>query len=222
MTTDHMLPDDRPQTESDLDRWDRVNNILGEVFGETEEQYDKWGQQDHPVVSQEDPTGIYLLGRTYRSFEMLAKQRFAAGERSWALIELEEIFEAVSERDMDKARAEWVQVAAVAVSAIAAMDRGAGLPPEGPPMEGPQGRRTTTLALPGDDPAPPGAARPVVSDTAICRLSDLPPGKAVTVDVYAEPPLGRGEVRCTWHHDHPPHDHCYGNGPLRDAPGHSS
>lgn len=153
-----------PRKDSDLDRWDRVNNILGEVFGETENQYDKWGQQDHPVISSQDPTGIYLLGRTYRSMEMMTKDRFAKGERSWGLIELEEIFEALSERDMTKARAEWVQVAAVAVSAIAAIDRGAGLPPEGPPLTM-SGTSYDDLALPGDGPVTWSKLHPEVSDS---------------------------------------------------------
>lgn len=145
---------DTPPVESDLDRWDRVNNILAEVFGETEEQYDKWGQQDHPLVSEEDPTGIYFLGRTYRTLELIAKERARRGERSWSLIELEEIFEAVSERDVIKARAEWVQVAAVAVQAVAAIDRARGLTVDEAaelvmdPSE--PATSYTDLALPGD------------------------------------------------------------------------
>jgi hypothetical protein len=138
-----------PYIENDLERWERTNNILAEVLEETERQVDTWGQQDHPVRSADDPTGIRLLGRTYRSMEIQTKARFARGERSWALIELEEVFEALSERDPDKARTEWVQIAAVAVSAIASMDRGAGLPPEGPPLV-PAPARFTDVFLPGD------------------------------------------------------------------------
>jgi len=138
-----------PYIENDLERWERTNNILSEVLEETEQQLDTWGQQDHPLISPLDPTGIYLLGRTYRSMEMQAKARFERGERSWALILLEEVFEAASERDPDKARAEWVQVAAVAISAIASMDRDAGLPPEGPPIV-PAPSRFTDVFLPGD------------------------------------------------------------------------
>lgn len=137
--------------ESDLDRWDRINNILGEIFGETEEQHEKWGEQDHPNVTPQDPEGIYLLGRRYRDFEKIAKLHFSQGERSWALIEFEELMEAAAERDPAKARAEWVQVAAVAVTAIANFDRRGGIGPEGPAvlaMDAPS--PFTDVFLPGD------------------------------------------------------------------------
>jgi hypothetical protein len=151
MTTD--LPEDDFGPEDDLERWDRYNNILAEVFGETERQNDLWGEQNHPMVSPEDPTGLYLLGKTYRSMEILTKQRFERGERSWALIELEEIFEAAAERDPGKARVEWLQVAAVAVSVVAALDRAAGLTPAGPPMELTiDGRTVDDVPLPDDTP----------------------------------------------------------------------
>lgn len=161
---------DQPRIESDLDRWDRTNNVLAEIMEECEQQFEKWGQQDHPVTSAEDPTGIYLLGRTFRSFEIFAKQRFANGERSWALIELEEIFEALSERDPAKCRAEWIQVAAVAVTAIMSMDRGAGLPPEGPPITDDVPSRYTDLVLPGEEVIPWSRLRPDTPDTATMDL----------------------------------------------------
>lgn len=121
--------------ELDLDRWERTNNILAEVMEETERQNDQWGEQNHPLHDPTDPTGVYLLGRSYRALEEAAKLRFARGLRAWSVIELEEIFEALAERDPAKARAEWVQVAAVAVQVIACIDRAAGLGPEGPPLE---------------------------------------------------------------------------------------
>jgi hypothetical protein len=187
------------ETEYDLDRWERYNNILAEVFGETERQNDLWGQQDHPLISSEDPTGLYLLGRTYRSMEVLTKQRFAKGERSWALIELEEIFEAVSERDPGKARVEWLQVAAVAVSVVAALDRAAGLTPAGPPMELTiDGRTVDDVPLPQDTPTrdlsvgrrvAPFAMGPVTPeeiDANYRRRLEDPDGKALVEKIAAK------------------------------------
>ena len=138
--------------ESDLDRWDRTNNILAEVMEETERQFEKWGEQNHPQTSPEDPTGIYLLGRTFGAFEQIAKAHFARGERSWGLIELEEVFEWLAAKTPEDRRAELIQVAAVAVSAIASMDRGDGIGPEGPPItdDVSRGPSFTDVFLPGD------------------------------------------------------------------------
>lgn len=160
---------DRP-AEPDLVRWERVNNILGEIFEEAERQYEKWGQQDHPMVSKEDPTGIYLLGRTYRFLELAAKQRAAQGERSWALIHLEEVFEALAEQDPGKARVEWMQVAAVAVQVIAAIDRGAGDAPDAHAVAGDAPSRYDDLPLPGDPVIPFSRLTPGVSDSEITRM----------------------------------------------------
>jgi hypothetical protein len=157
---------DRP-VEPDLVRWDRTNNILGEIFEETERQYEKWGQQDHPVVSKDDPTGIYLLGRTYAFLELAAKQRAAQGERSWALIHLEEVFEALAAPDRERQRAEWVQVAAVAATVIAAMDRGAGDAPDDHLVTGDVPSRYDDLRLPGDPVIPFSRLTPEHSDTEI-------------------------------------------------------
>jgi hypothetical protein len=93
------------------------------VAEERQRQDDRWGEQNHPVHDHSDPTGIYFLGRTYDWFEAEAKHRFSRGERSWALIQLEEVFEALSARTPEQAREEFIQVAAVAVAAVEAIDR---------------------------------------------------------------------------------------------------
>lgn len=177
--------------ENDLDRWDRTNNILAEVFGETEEQFDKWGEQNHPLTTPGDPTGIYLLGRTYAMFEGLTKQKFAQGQRSWALIELEEIFEALAARTTEEARAEWVQVAAVAVSVIASIDRAAGVGPGGPPLVGESARRMTNdVFLPGDGS--------VIVNDEIRIKADSPPEGIVLCGRCPHPDHREGNGRCAF------------------------
>lgn len=98
-------------------------NVLVEVAEERHAQDERWGEQNHPVHDHSDPTGIYLLGRRYADFERLAKLAFSRGARSWALIELEELFEALAAPTPERAREEFVQVAAVAVAAVEALDR---------------------------------------------------------------------------------------------------
>lgn len=98
-------------------------NVLVEVAEERHAQDERWGEQNHPVHDHSDPTGIYLLGRRYADFERLAKLAFSRGARSWALIELEELFEALAAPTPKLAREEFIQVAAVAVAAVEALDR---------------------------------------------------------------------------------------------------
>lgn len=97
--------------------------VLAEVLAERAAQDRTWGEQNHPLHSPEDPTGIYLLGRSFSAMEKLAKARFANGERSGALILFEEVMEALAARNLVDARAELVQVAAVAVMMVEGIDR---------------------------------------------------------------------------------------------------
>jgi hypothetical protein len=80
--------------------WERTDNVLAEVQEERRNQDAKWGEQNHTPDH-------------------------------WCVIEMEElgkVARATYEGDAVKARAEWVQVAAVAVAAIESMDRQAGQP----------------------------------------------------------------------------------------------
>lgn len=147
--------------ESDLDRWDRTNNVLGEIFEEREKQFEKWGDQQLQWADPENPTGIYLLGRTYAAYEQMTKarcdsyrDRYLNGERpdprNNATVLLEEVFEALAAKDPEEIRAELIQVAAVAVKAIETLDRGHGFPPSGPPVIDDVSPRFTDVFLPGD------------------------------------------------------------------------
>ena len=88
--------------------------VLLEVAAERENQERTWGVQNHP-----DGTGNHIWELDTQEL----KARFEAGERSWALILGEEVAEAFDEVAVGPLREELVQVAAVAVAWIEALDR---------------------------------------------------------------------------------------------------
>ena len=90
--------------------------VLLQIEAERLSQDAKWGQQDHP-----DGTGAFKpeAEKARASCEHL----FASGHPMWWPILLEEVFEALAETDPVKLRAELVQVAAVTVAWIEAIDR---------------------------------------------------------------------------------------------------
>lgn len=107
-------------------------SIWTEVRGERERQDELWGEQNHP-----DGTGPAVsFDGVFRMAEMAAANRLACkaaageyaemsgrGPLTWRHILLEEVFEALSESDPAKLREELVQVAAVTVQWLEAIDR---------------------------------------------------------------------------------------------------
>lgn len=97
-----------------------TNRVLSEVLAERVVQDTKWGEQNHP-----DGTGglhYAAMADEARSMcEHVAKGR--EGGPRWALILLEEAYEALTEADPARLRAELIQVAAVAVAWVEAIDR---------------------------------------------------------------------------------------------------
>jgi hypothetical protein len=93
--------------------------VLAEVAAERLRQDAKWGEQNHP-----DGTGItpeqQKLADVARS---MCQQVFAEGRGDWAHVLMEEVREALAESDPAKLRVELVQVAAVSVAWIEALDR---------------------------------------------------------------------------------------------------
>jgi hypothetical protein len=100
--------------------------VLGEVDTERTRQEMKWGQQDHPFANRRESYSVPHL-YNHRSLSSLARdrcdQRFKEGSGTYADILLEEVYEAIDALDDHEARKELVQVAAVAVAAIQAIDR---------------------------------------------------------------------------------------------------
>jgi hypothetical protein len=97
----------------------QTSSVLAEVRIERAAQDLKWGEQNHPFFGDEQ---WHLL---VVDLEAAARQEL---ERSptYAAILLEEVCEAMREPNADRLREELIQVAAVAVAAVEALDRRAG------------------------------------------------------------------------------------------------
>lgn len=113
-----------------------MSRVLVEIVAERHRQDAKWGRQDHP-----DGTGPEVLfmpgdaikpwsdGENISMAELRDRIRAAcqaaasAGAAVWWLVAAEELFEAFAEEDPAKLRAELVQLTAVGVAWIEAIDR---------------------------------------------------------------------------------------------------
>lgn len=95
------------------------NRAYGAIARERDAQDVKWGEQNHP-----DGTGG--LGRKQAADDARAWTEMQAAEKTlaWSDILEEEVAEAMAETESTRLRAELVQVAAVAVAWIEAIDRG--------------------------------------------------------------------------------------------------
>lgn len=92
-------------------------NILNQIRDERIRQDLKWGQQNHPNGTTSLYEGMAKLSR------QIADDFAESGELTWLDILREEFYEAISEEDTAKLRAELIQVAAVATAWIEAIDR---------------------------------------------------------------------------------------------------
>ena len=101
--------------------------VIAEVAAERERQDAKWGEQNHP-----DGTGptwpLVIAPMVNAETARILAQRMCQsaarhGSVTWQHILGEEFVEALAEEDPVKLRAELVQVAAVAVAWIEAIDR---------------------------------------------------------------------------------------------------
>lgn len=110
-----------------LKKGDAVNAVLAEVRQERSAQDAKWGEQNHP-----NGTGEEYLELADRA-RAIAGMAAAEGILTWEKILLEEAFEACAEKDAKTLRKELVQVAAVAVAWIEAIDRKGALEEACPP-----------------------------------------------------------------------------------------
>jgi hypothetical protein len=92
---------------------------LKEVFFERQRQDAKWGVQSHPDGTEPSPWRLHKLAVYRDRFE----RHRAEGRLTWLDVLNEEVAEAFAESEPVKLRAELVQVAAVAVAWIEAIDR---------------------------------------------------------------------------------------------------
>jgi hypothetical protein len=99
--------------------------VLGEVAAERVRQDERWGEQNHP-----DGTGpaIGPDGEDWRAdiadqARITCDREHRAGRGTWAQLLEEEHCEALAENDPQALRRELIQVAAVAVAWVEAIDR---------------------------------------------------------------------------------------------------
>lgn len=95
-----------------------VESLLDEVRDERAAQDEKWGKQNHPSGT----------GWKYQQLEAFAARarcddNAEMGTLTWFDILREEFWEAAAEEDADRLREELIQVAAVAVAWVEAIDR---------------------------------------------------------------------------------------------------
>jgi hypothetical protein len=114
-------------------RWAATDDVLVDISNERTSQYAKWGQQDHPDSFSNYPLADYTSHRYMTAAELAdrAKENNDAdgdrGDVNWQNILLEEVFETLEAaqraRHPEDLRAELIQVAAVAVAWVEAIDR---------------------------------------------------------------------------------------------------
>lgn len=97
--------------------WPAVCDVLDEVGNERGLQHEKFGTQSLP-----DGTGQPYTAVVADAARRRCQRAFADGEGTWADVLREEFCEAFAESDPALLRAELIQVAAVAVAWIEAID----------------------------------------------------------------------------------------------------
>jgi len=92
--------------------------VLDEVAAERVRQNERWGEQNH-----RDGTGDRRWRDAANHVRSEVDDEARAGRTTWNGVLREELFEALAESDPARLRAELVQVAAVAVAWVEAIDR---------------------------------------------------------------------------------------------------
>jgi hypothetical protein len=104
-----------------------TQRVLDEITVEREDQDERWGEQNHPILI--DPDWVYSYLARAEDWKEHNDASANAGALGWDGILLEEVYEALSETDPEKRREELIQVAAVAVAAVESEDRRYGRAP---------------------------------------------------------------------------------------------
>lgn len=119
-------------TVFDQESWDarlRLGLVLSEIERERLRQDEKWGVQNHPDIDYRHVPSVYIFAS--QDMKEVCQAAHKAGQDNWATILLEEVLEAVDEAETDgasndsgaKLRTELIQVAAVCVAWVEAIDR---------------------------------------------------------------------------------------------------
>lgn len=104
--------------ESELKKLNKTLDVLEEINEERERQRILWGEQQH-----ENGTGQPSSDMWREIYRNICETKVASGSVTWHDILKEEVYEAFAESDPEKLREELVQVGAVCVSWIEAIDR---------------------------------------------------------------------------------------------------
>ena len=115
-----------------MNRLNRRSEILNEIVAERIRQDKKWGEQNHPIVRMPNDhvSNISILYAYWHRAERartFCDSEFANDRGDWGMILVEEVTEALAEGaagNMEKCKAELIQVAAVAVAMIECIERG--------------------------------------------------------------------------------------------------
>jgi hypothetical protein len=105
------------------------SGVLLEVADERVRQTDKWGEQNPPngtgpsKLPMPYGSGSWSAAVAAESLKIITECAAQIGQCTWLHILREEVFEAFAESDPAKLRAELIQVAAVAVQWVEAIDR---------------------------------------------------------------------------------------------------
>lgn len=102
--------------------FEAANGVLEQVAQERLRQHDKFGEQNWTDYGPDNPVPLVSEAEVTEAREMCQKAA-DAGVVSWDLILYEELAEAFAETEPDRLRAELLQVAAVVVAWIEAIDR---------------------------------------------------------------------------------------------------
>lgn len=117
-------------------RYGRPVHVLDEIAAERARQDAKWGEQNHPDTFPRVPSATrnerdryaakadwWKEENTRRASVLSERGAPSDSNSAWDGILLEEVYEALAEANPAKLRAELIQVAAVAVAWIEAIDR---------------------------------------------------------------------------------------------------
>ena len=110
-----------------------TDDVLTEVAAERLRQDARWGEQNHPdgtsrslaieIISALPESNGFAHTLPSERARRLNQEAIQAGRLTWALILLEEVLEALEERDVERLREELIQVAAVCVSWVECISR---------------------------------------------------------------------------------------------------
>lgn len=101
--------------------WEALEVVLQDVGAERERQREKWG--DDSTKDHKDGTGHWQYEQDALRAKAATDFHAEHGGLTWRHILAEEVAEAFAESDPELLRAELVQVAAVAVKWVEAIDR---------------------------------------------------------------------------------------------------